>query len=550
MARKKASVMAAPDGLMLGAVARGDGKCTFALYAPGKQQVALVGDFNDWNDSADPLRVTDEGVWWIEKQLDHGTYGYKFVVDGAEIVDPYARRLSPDATPQVVVGAEDYHWGDDGWDRPPFHDLVIYELHVGDFNAPFTFASVREKLPYLRDLGINAIELLPVMGFGGKPGWGYDPRFFFAPEQTYGSPEDLKALIDAAHQHGIAVILDVVFAHTAPDHPFAQLYPIEESPWYGGNDMSEPNQFGFPKLDHTRPATKAFVRDVQNFWINEYHVDGFRYDYTLGIGYNLVDGVSYLTHSAREAMPNLYLIAEQSPEKPEIVRENDLDAAWHVRFSYAARALLREGTYHDWDWNNGDQWLGVLDAYAQGYTSPAQMVNYLESHDEPRITHEVMTAGMDEEAARHKSALGATLLLTAPGVPMLYHGQEWGEATPKTTDHNPLHWEALDSDASLGLKTHYQTLIGLRRDHPALRAANIAIDHCSAEQKTLVYHRWNDEGDEVVVALNFSPAEQQVEVPFPSSGRWRDIISGDELDADGAAGIVLGPSQGRAFVKL
>lgn len=550
MTRKTVSVMAAPDGLMLGAVARGDGTCTFALYAPGKQQVALVGDFNDWNHSADLLNVTEDGVWWIEKRLDRGAYGYKFVVDGTEIVDPYARRLSQDATPQIVVGAEDYCWGDTGWDRPPFHDLVIYELHIGDFNAPFTFASVREKLPYLRDLGINAIELLPVMGFGGKPGWGYDPRFFFAPEQDYGTPEDLKALIDQAHQHGIAVILDVVFAHTAPDHPFTQLYPLEESPWYGDNDMSEPNQFGFPKLDHTKPATKAFVRDIQNFWINEYHVDGFRYDYTLGIGYNMVDGVSYLTHSARESMPNLYLIAEQSPEKPEMVSENNLDAAWHVRFSYAAKALLREGTYHDWDWNNGDQWLGVLDAYAQGYTSPAQMVNYLESHDEPRIVHEVMTAGMDEEAARYKSALGAILLLTAPGVPMLYHGQEWGEATEKTTDHNPLHWELLDSDGGLGLKTHYQTLIGLRRDHGALRTSNIAIDHCSSESKTLVYHRWNDQGDEVVVALNFASAEQQVDVPFPSGGRWRDVISGDELDADGTAGIVLAPSQGRAFVKL
>ncbi|HEX6290550.1 MAG TPA: alpha-amylase family glycosyl hydrolase [Herpetosiphonaceae bacterium] len=546
------SVEAAPDGLVPGAIDRGDGTVTFGLYALGKQSIHVVGDFNDWQRDADPLNVTEDGLWWIVKQLEPGTYHYKFLVDGElEIVDPCARRLSFDATPLIVVGAEPYAWGDSGWDRPPFNDLVIYELHIGDFSAPYTYRSVIEKLPYLRDLGVNALELLPVFGFGGKPGWGYDPRFFFAPEQSYGSPEDLKALIDQAHQHGIAVILDVVFAHTSRDHPFNMLYPYGQSPWYGDNDMSEPNRFGFPKLDHTRPATKDFVRDVQNYWINEYHIDGFRYDYTLGIGYNMEHGVSYLAHAARQTMPNLYLIAEQSPEKPEIVRDNSLSGAWHVRFSYMARALLRQGQYLDWSWDNADLWPTLLDAQREGYEHPAQMVNYLESHDEPRIVYEVLTVeGMTEEAARYKSALGATLLLTTPGVPLLLHGQEWGEQTEKHAGHNPLHWEALDTDAGLGLKTHYQTLIGTRRDHPALRSANIAVDHLSAEHKTLVFHRWDEGGDEVVAALNFSPAEQQIEVAFPSAGRWRDVISGEEVEADGPCQLGFGASQGRVFVRV
>lgn len=545
------TVKETPDGLVLGTQDQGNGRVTFALYAPGKQHIFLVGDFNGWQRDADPLFVTDQGVWWIAKQLDPGTYHYKFVVDETEIADPYAQRLSQDGTPQIVVGAESYAWGDAGWDRPPFNDLIIYELHVGDFNAPYTFASVVEKLPYLRDLGINAIELMPVFGFAGKPGWGYDPLFFFAPEQNYGTPEDLKALIDQAHQHGIAIILDVVFAHTSADHPFNKIYSYDQSPWYGDNDMSEPNQFGFPKLDHHKPPTKAFVRDVQNHWINEYHIDGFRYDYTLGIGYNMQDGVSYLTYAARETMPNLYLIAEESPENPGMVAQTELDAAWHVRFNYMTKALLREGHYFNWDWNNGRQWLQVLDARKQGYTSPLQMVNYFESHDESRAIAEACSvAGRMEEGARHKSALAATWLLTAPGVPMLYHGQEWGEATDKKPEHNPLHWEALDSDAGLGLKTHYATLIGTRRDHPALRNTNIAIDHCSEEHKTLAFHRWNDEGDEVAVALNFSSVDQRIAVAFPSAGHWRDVVSGDECDADGVCAIWLGPSQGKVFVKV
>ncbi|HEY0606966.1 MAG TPA: alpha-amylase family glycosyl hydrolase [Herpetosiphonaceae bacterium] len=542
----------APDGTTPGAFDRGDGSTIFALYAPGKQSIHLIGDFNDWQPDADPLNVTEAGLWWIARQLEPGQYHYKFVVDGStEIADPYARRLSEDGTPLVVVGGEPYSWGDSGWDRPPFSDLVIYELHIGDFSAPYTYRSVTDKLPYLRDLGINAIELLPVFGFGGKPGWGYDPLFFFAPEQTYGSPEDLKELIDQAHQHGIAVILDVVFAHTSQDHAFNKLYPYDQSPWYGENNMSEQNQFGFPKFDHTRPATKDFMRDVQNYWINEYHIDGFRYDYTRGIGYNMQDGVSYLAFSARQAMPNLYLIAEESPEKPEIVRDNNLNGAWHVRFNYIAKALLREGQYLDWDWDNADQWPALWDAKQQGYSDPSQMVNYFESHDESRAIFEVLTVeGQTEEAARYKSALGATLLMTVPGVPMLLHGQEWGENTEKTSSHNPLHWELLDTDGGLGLKTLYQAVIGTRRDHPALRGPNIAIDHCSAEHKTLVFHRWNDEGDVVVVGLNFCPADQQIEVEFPGSGRWRDVLSGQEFDIDGGYVLHLGPSQGRVMVKL
>jgi 1,4-alpha-glucan branching enzyme len=546
------AVELAPDGTVPGAFDRGDGTTIFALYAPGKESIHLVGDFNDWQRDADPLNVTESGLWWIARQLPPGSYHYKFVVDGStEIVDPYARRLSHDGTPLLVVGAEPYSWGDSGWDRPPFSELVIYELHIGDFCAPYTFGSVIEKLPYLRDLGINAIELLPVFGFGGKPGWGYDPLFFFAPEQSYGTPEDLKALIDQAHQHGIAVILDVVFAHTSQDHAFNKLYPYDYSPWYGDNDMSEPNQFGFPKFDHMRPATKDFVRDVQNYWINEYHIDGFRYDYTRGIGYNMQDGVSYLAYSARQAMPNLYLIAEESPEHPPIVRDNDLNGAWHVRFNYMAKALLRQGQYLDWSWDNPEQWPALWDARQQGYSEPSQMVNYFESHDETRAIYELLTVeGISDEAARYRSALGATLLLTAPGVPMLLHGQEWGEQTEKQSGHNPLHWEALDGDAGLGLKSHYQTLIRIRRDHPALRSANYAIDHCSAETKTLVFHRWNDAGDEVVVGLNFAPAEQQIPVLLPSAGRWRDLLSGDELDAEGECVLRFGPSQGRVLVKI
>lgn len=310
------------------------------------------------------------------------------------------------------------------------------------------------------------------------------------------------------------------------------------------------NQFGFPSLDHTKPATQAYLRDVQNFWLSQYHIDGFRYDYTLGIGYSDTDGVTRLAHDARATKFDAYLIAEQSPELPAMVAATELNGAWHVRFGYMLKALLREGSYHDWSWDNFGLLCEVLTPAAQGYSDQAQMVNYLESHDETRVVLEVSTVDrFDDAVGRYKSALGAICLLTAPGVPMLLHGQEWGEWTEKTTEHNPLHWEALDNDGGRGLHEFYRTLIRLRREHAALRLNGFNLDACYTAEKTVVFHRWDGGGDEVVVALNFSPAEQHVTVPFPSAAHWVDALSDYAVDAEGHVSVQLPPSSGRVFVK-
>lgn len=553
---KNPIVEAAPEGIFPGAVEVRPGVVSFAIYAPGKQRISVIGDWNAWDREADPLKVTNEGLWWTELQLKPGRHLYKFCVDGKqEIGDPYATELGEGTevgqpAAQITVGAEPYAWQDSDWSPPPFNDLVIYELHIGDFNAPFTYQSVIEKLPYLQDLGINALEIMPISEFASEHhGWGYNPAYFFCPETSYGTPDELRALIDQAHQHGIAIIMDAVFAHTAHRHPFNQLYPYDQSPWYGAS-MAEQNQFGFPSLDHTKPAAQAFIRDVQNFWMNHYHIDGFRYDYTLGIGYNDENGVTRMVRDARANRPNVYLIAEQSPELPQMVRDTGLNGAWHVRFNYMLKALLREGQYHDWNWDNFGQLCEILDPHGQGYSDQAQMVNYLESHDESRVVYEVSTVEQfDEAVGRYKSALGAICLLTAPGVPMLLHGQEWGEATEKTTDANPLHWEALDSDGGRGLHDYYRRLIHLRHDHQALRMPGFAVDACYVAEKTIVFHRWDQGGDEVVVALNFSPAEQHVTVPFPSGAHWVDALSDYVVDAEGHAQVQLPPSSGRVFVK-
>ncbi len=231
--------------------------------------------------------------------------------------------------PYVEVGRPPFAWKHADWISPPFEDLIIYEMHVGDFTPEGNFQGVLRQLDYLRDLGINALELMPIFKFKGDLAWGYDPAYFFTVEKSYGTADEFRTLIDEAHARGIAIILDLVLAHTAHRHPFKLLYLYEDSPWYGSG-CGEPNQFGFPTLDHSKGPTRDFVRDVQTHWLREYHVDGFRYDYCAGIGCRGEIGVSYLVRSTCEVLPRAYLIGEYSPENSDDVNQCGLDGAWHV----------------------------------------------------------------------------------------------------------------------------------------------------------------------------------------------------------------------------
>ncbi len=537
-----------------GAVDCGDGLVSFGLFAPGKASVSLIGEFNDWDRAADPMQPVTDGWWYLEKQLGSGSHTYQFAVDGEIVIsDPYARSLAEDSEydpPRAIVdvGAPAFEWRHDDWYRPWFSDLIIYEIHVNDFTEQANFRGVIEKLPYLRDLGVNAIELMPIFEFKGDLGWGYNPAYFFSVECAYGSPDDFRELVDQAHGHGIAVILDLVLAHTAHRHPFNKLYLYHESPWYG-RSCGEQNQFGFPELDHSREATQRFVADVQRYWLTEYHVDGFRYDYCHGIGFCDEIGMPKVVKTAREARADAYLIAEYSPENPQDVNRCDLDGAWHVGGRYKLMAMLCEGQVGDHSWDDFEETTGFLDPWKQGYDRSTLVVNFLESHDEQRLMWDVMDAGMSEEAARFKSALGAIVLFTMPGEPMLYHGQEWGEATERSTERNTLHWELLDDPGHLGLQEHYRRLAWLRREHPALRSETFSLDASYPDQKALVYHRWHDAGDVVVVACNFSPGGQEINVPFPTAGRWRDVVSGRTVEVEGAIPFALDGSTGAVFVK-
>ncbi len=518
-----------------GAVER-DGTVTFTLYAPNKRSVHLVGDFNDWDRSADVMEQVAEGLWSTSKELPRGAFGYQFLIDGGlRICDPYARFIEDqpgDQPPRAVVrpGSDPYRWQHDDWSRPRFEDLVLYELHIADFTPQRDFREAVERLDYVRDLGVNCLELMPIFGVRKNTGWGYTPTHFFAPNDDYGGPDELRWLIDEAHGLGMGVVLDMVLAHTGEDHPFNRMYPYEQSPWYGEGPEGG-NAFALPQLDYDQPATRRFVTDVLEYWLRDYHVDGFRFDYLSNIGTTQSGhGIPTLCSAARSVRPDAWLIGEHLPEDPVEMIAADMNGAWHVRFSYAIKALLCEGPIESYHPDRFEEAVRTLDPADQGYDEyPRCMVNYLESHDEERVVLEVVEAGFDEETARRKSALGATVLMTAVGEPMLYHGQAWGHAMPKNMDHNYIRWETLESPGGKGLRDHYAHLIRLRAEQEALRGASISLDAILPDQRCVVYRRWKEGASPVIVVVNFSGRTQALSVELPE-GRWREHFTGDERD--------------------
>ena len=540
-----------PDGLQLGAHDLGNGRVSFALHAPWKQQVALVGDLNDWQ--PEPLPVSSNGIWWIIKeQLEAGEYAYQFLVDDEiAIADPYSRALRWTDGEQphslIEVGKTPYQWQDDGFGIKPLNELVIYEVHVGDFSPEGTFKGVTERLSYLQDLGISAIELMPIFEYPGDHSWGYNPAFFFAAEESYGTLDDLRELIDTAHQHGIGVILDVVFNHLDASSPINYLYPYDENPYFSSDD----NPWGFPDLNHWHEACKQLLADVQTWWLVDMHIDGLRYDYAPGIGFDGENGMSFLTWQARQVKPHVYLIVEHTEDYTSMIMHTEADASWHVSFKYQMIANLNETGLNDCQYGDVENTMRELDFRGAGYTDTAQAINFLESHDEQRTIYEVTcNPDIHPDTAQLKSKLGAMALFTATGVPMLYHGQEFGMWTERTIDQNKLQWELLESEGGHDLHAFYRGMILMRNTVPALVSNNIGPLVLDGERKLMAYQRWSDDQrSRVVVVLNFGIETEYLEVPFPAHGTWHEWVYNYDHDVhDDLQTIEVPGSGGKIFV--
>ncbi|UCD38625.1 MAG: DUF3459 domain-containing protein, partial [Fidelibacterota bacterium] len=555
-----------PVGTELGVTDRGDGTVTFALLAPGKAFVSLLGSWTDWDpDSLVMNYDAAQSIWWITLPIQPGTYQYMYLLNGQKkLGDPYATDVEwklpngqedwqhvENQVCQFRIGAEPFAWTDSGWDKPIMEDLVIYELLVRDFSPSRNFTGVVAKLDYLAELGINAVELLPNYEFPGESSWGYNPAFLFAVESTYGTPHDFKTLVNEAHARGIAIIMDLVFNHCDGRSPYYQLYEQDyaNSPYI----HAEQNPWGMPDFDHAKSGTKELIQNVVQFWIEEYHVDGYRYDNTTGFGWDgaMDRGIALFSQVAWEADSTTYQIAEHFANISEIqnmISSSKINSHWHDTFHDQMKANLREGPFEGRTYGMLSVTADGIDFREEGFQKPRNIVNYIESHDEQRVIWEAQTnTTIDYSLAVEKVKLGATILLTATGVPMLYHGQEFGMDTERTLDYNPLQWSKLDSEVGRALHVHFTQLLHLRDTTPALRGTNCDFVYDFIPQKTLIYSRVDNQ-DSVVVVANFTRSPQTVIVPFPHSGTWHEPLAAtSQVVLDDTLTITVPSSSARVF---
>jgi len=544
-----------------------DGGCLYRVWAPNATAVTLGGGFfkssNDlpihWQEI--PMQrdaATGEGASYWSAFVPGAVHDspYKFYVrnDSAPADwppparwkhDPYARDAVSFGGNSIVVD-RNFDWSGDNFQMPPWNELVIYELHIGTFGRDLPkqtsdFKSAIGRLDHLKGLGINAIEVLPAFDFDTETSMGYNTGLPFAVDNAYGELQTMKSFIKAAHQRKIAVILDVVYNHFGPEGlddclgRFDGSYPPGTQGIYFYEDDRRHTSWG-DRPDFGRGEVRSYIRDHAMTCLEELRADGLRLDSTVNIrfddrGFN-PEGFTllrYLGEEKRKSMPWKILIAEDLQNDDSLTHDAltggiGLDAQWDNWFS----GRVRNAMFALEDNQRNPQ--QVAEAISKSYNAsgPFQRVNYTESHDDAnkaRIPSLIDGGNPTSVFALRRTALGAALMFTAPGIPMLFMGQEFLESKPwKDGTDFALGWDRIVSFA--GMVELHRRLIRLRRNQDnntrGLRGANVNVFHVNPEG-VLAFHRWDQggPGDDVVVVANLSNRRwDSYNVGFPREGTW------------------------------
>ena len=543
---------------------------SFRVWAPFASTVAVAGGFNGWDPGKHELAREGNGYWSVDVPGARPGHEYKYVIRNGTgtgwRVDPYAREMRNSNGNGVIVAPPSDWSADAGYRMPPWDELVIYEMHAGTFNdvpggGPGTFDDVIRKLDYLRDdLGINAIKVLPAAEFPTGQSLGYNPAHLFAIETEYGGPAGFERFVKAAHQRGMAVILDVVYNHLGPNDMDLQVFD-------GWSDNTHPDGIYFydnerrgtpwgPRPDYGRPEVRQFLRDNALFWLDEFHVDGLRFDATSYIhtiandGRTLRDGwrlLAWVNEEVDGRFPWKITVAEDLQNNAAVTEPTDaggasFDTQWDAGFVHPVRWALAapDDAQRDMD--------AVAAAIYHRYDGNAlARVIYTESHDEVlamngkrRLVEDIWPGNADSWAAKKRSTLGAALVMTSPGIPMIFQGQEFIE-DGAFDDGVPLDWWRRVLFG--GIVTLYRDLIRLRRNWfdatRGLRGQHVNVFHRNGGDKVLAMHRWHQGGprDDVVVVLNFgNRGYDSYTLGFPRAGRWAVRFNSDWNGYDAAFG--------------
>jgi 1,4-alpha-glucan branching enzyme len=550
--------------------------CLFRVWAPFAKEVYVIGTFNDFSHTANPLsREEGNGNWsgFIEGAKPGHEYKYRIVSDTGEHfrVDPYSRLVTNSAGNSIIHNPV-FDWGEKPFDAPNFNEMVIYEMHIGTFaaqrgNKPGTIDDAIDRLPYLQKLGVNAIEIMPIAEFPGGWSWGYNPSLIFAIESDYGSPADFRHFVRAAHRHGIAVIMDVVYNHLGPSDldlwKFDGWSENDKGGIYFYNDWRSMTPWGDSRPDYGRGEVRKYLRDNALFWLLEYKLDGLRWDATAYMrnvngsnndwGGDIPEAWSlmqWINDEVHEHKAEAITIAEDMKHNPWIIKDTGaggagFDAQWDGMFVHHVRQalLVAEDQARDME--------AVCNAILNRFDLDAfERVIYTESHDEvangrARVPEEVAPGNASNWFAKKKSTLGAALVLTAPGIPMIFQGQEFLEDR-WFHDRDPLEWSR--KRRFKGILQFYRDLIALRRNlrgvTAGLMAQNVQVHHVNHNDKVIAFHRWDQggPGDHTMVVVNFrDQAWEEYDIGFPHDGTWKVRLNGDSKSYDPEFGDFLCP---------
>ena len=560
-------------------------EATFVLFAPNKKSVVLLGDFNDYAPSNQYMMKKDGNYFWTTVTgLEEGVeYGYQYLVDGTiKIGDPYATKIldpwndkwisasvypnlkaypseyTSDIVSVFEINPVEYQWTATNYDRPAENSLAIYELLIRDFTTEGSIDAVTAKLDYLETLGVNAIELMPIQEFDGNDSWGYNPCFYFATDKAYGTDEAYKRFIDECHKRDIAVIVDVVFNHATGQHPYAKM-------WWdaGANKTSSQNPFFnvdaphnwsvFHDFNHTYAETVNYFDEVLEYWLEEYNVDGFRFDLTKGFvqnpsnydagGYS-AQRIGILKHYAqtiRAVDEDAYVIFEHFCDQSE---ENEL---------YNSVGALC--------WNNNQR-----NGYKQtvlGYTGSSfsdfkkGRVNNIETHDEERIAYDAVKYAQSwikndwAVLSKRLQAVYAFHFLT-PYPKMMWQFGELGYDVSieenGRTGKKPVRWNYYEDANRKALYDAISKVISWRTDNE---------DYYGQENVTV--HTWSVGDaqmggkvlvmDKVIVVANFNNAESTTSVNVPSAGEWTNLMTGEKVQLSSSHSFTLAANDYIVLVK-
>ena len=416
----------------------------FRLWAPAHDLVSVEID------GGDPVPMAATGDGWFEAEAACGAgarYRYRLGT-GLAVPDPASRAQADDVHgPSLVVDPRDYRWRHSGWRGRPWHEAVLYELHVGAYGG---FAGVQAALPKLAELGVTAIELMPVNDFPGTRNWGYDGVLPFAPDRSYGTPDELKALIDAAHERGLMVFLDVVYNHFGPDGNYLASY----APPFFRSDIATP--WG-AAIDFRQPQVRRFFTENALYWLLEYRFDGLRFDAVHAIAEaDWLDEMAAEVRATIEPGRHVHLVLEHDGNAAEHLRRG-FDAQWNDDAHHVLHVMLTgevDGYYSDYAREpaqrlarclaEGFAYQGEPSSYRRGAPRgspsadlpPTAFVLFLQNHDQigNRPLGDRLTTSVDAQALEAAVALQ----LLCPQIPLLFMGEEHGCRTPFLffTDHH------------------------------------------------------------------------------------------------------------------